>query len=162
MKKIIGLFSIVALLIFSSFTNDPVAEGKTHCCLGNYVIEKASDPISVGGESLTTYSISYQNSDMKVRVGVDKSDKKCTSYIVVSDDLSMIYECNSHYFGVNKLDKNYQKDGLVTSENTLNREEYFHQKIISRSVKNEIDHVKLISVFFPKLVKDYEEVFAVK
>ncbi len=31
-----------------------------------------------------------------------------------------------------------------------------------RDPKSDIEHMKLISVYFPKLVKDYEKVFAVK
>ncbi|MEZ5000012.1 MAG: hypothetical protein R2744_02330 [Bacteroidales bacterium] len=63
---------------------------------------------------------------------------------------------------MNKIGKEYSDDGLNTSDLTLNRSEYFHQKIISRIEKDEIEHVRLISVYFPKLVNEYEKVFAVK
>ena len=162
MKRIISLISLISLICFTAFAKGPVAEGKTYCCLGNYVVEKSVDPIVVDGKNLETYLVSYENSDMYVRIGIDRSDKKCTRYIVVSDDLSVQYDCNSKYFGVNKLGKEYFDDGLKTSDLTLNRSEYFHQKIISQVEKDEIEHVRLISVYFPKLVNEYETVFAVK
>lgn len=162
MKRIISIFALASLISFTAFAKGPVAEGNTHCCLGMYVVEKAVDPIIVDGVALQTFVVSYENSDLTVRVGVDKSDKKCTSYIVVSDDLAVQYDCNKRYFGVKKLDSSYLDDGFATSDLTLDRSEYFHQKIISQTVQDQLEHVKLISVYFPKLVKDYEKVFAVK
>jgi len=162
MKKIISLISLISLISFTAYAKGPVAEGNTHCCLGIYTVEKTINYIIVDGEALPTYEVSYGNSDLTVRVGVDMSDKKCTRYIVASDNLSVQYDCNRKYFGVNKLDRKYSKDGYVTSDLTLDRSEYFHQKIISQDVKDQIEQIKLISVFFPKLVKDYEKVFAVK
>lgn len=162
MKRIMSLFALVSLASFTVMASGPVAEGNTHCCLGMYVVEKATDPIIIDGKTLPTYVITYENSDLTVRVGVDKSDKKCTRYIVHSDDLSVQYDCNKKYFGVCKLNSMYKDDGFTTSDLTLDRSEYFHQKIISQDVKTQLEHVKLISVYFPKLVKDYEKVFAVK
>lgn len=162
MKRILSSIFIALLFTLVSNAMDPVATGKTNCCLGNYVIEKASNPILVDGTILETFVISYENSDAIVTVGVDKSNKKCTTYIVQSDNLSMQYDCNRKYFGVKKVDKKYSKDGYSSSDETINRSEYFNQRIITRLEKTELDHIKLISVYFPKLVTDYEEVFAVK
>ena len=64
------------------------------------------------------------------------------------------------YFGVERLDREYLNDGMSTSDLSLDRSEYFHQKIITPLRLSDIDYVKLISVYFPKLVKDYEKVFA--
>lgn len=162
MKRVISLFALITVVSFTTFAKGPVAEGNTLCCLGTYVIEKAIDPIIINGKILPTFAISYENSDLTVRVGVDKTNKKSTSYIVVSDDLSIQYDCNSSYFGVKMLDKQYLDDGFATSNLALDKSEYFHQKVITRQVSKEIDCVKFISVYFPKLVNDYEKVFAVK
>jgi hypothetical protein len=162
MKRILSLITILSVLSLTGFAKAPVAKGKTHCCLGTYVVEKAIDPISVDGKAIKTFIVSYENSDLTVKIGVDKSDKKCIKYIVVSDDLQIQYDCNRQYFGVSKLDKKYLDDGFATSDINLDRRQYFYQKCITQDNKNEIDHVKLISVYFPKLVKDYEKVFAVK
>lgn len=158
----ISLIAIASILSLASFSKAPVAKGKTHCCLGNYIIEKANDPILVDGVPLKSFVVSYDNSDMTVTIGIDNSDKKCTTFIVMSDDLTVQYDANRNRFGVNKVNKKYLDDGHKTSDMLLNRSEYFHQKVLTQSVCSQLDYVKLISVFYPKLVKDYEKVFAVK
>lgn len=162
MKKFLYLFAISLILIPSGFANDPVAEGKTYCCLGNYVVDNAIDPIYVDGKALKTFIVSYENSDLNVMIGIDKSDRKCTRFIVLSDELEIQYQCNGKYFGVKRLDREYLNDGLSTSDLSLDRSAYFHQKVITQRKKSDIEYVKLISVYFPKLVKDYEKVFAFK
>ncbi|MEA1886919.1 MAG: hypothetical protein U9N72_06900 [Bacteroidota bacterium] len=160
MKKFLFLFTIALILGPAGFTKAPVAEGKTHSCLGNYVVDNALDPIYVDGKALKTFIVSYENSDLNVRIGIDKSDRKCTRFIVLSDELEIQYQCKGNYFGVRRLGKEYLKDGLSTSDLSLDVSEYFHQKLISQQPKSEIDYVKLISVYFPRLVKDYDKVFA--
>lgn len=162
MKRIFFLLTLASLLTLTGFAKGPVAEGKTHCILGNYVVDKAVDPIYVDGNALKTFIVSYENSDLYVRIGVDKSDKRCTKYVVVSDDLEVQYVCNKKYFGVERLDREYLDDGMSTSDITLDKTEYYHQKVITQNKKNELDYVKLISVYFPKLVRNYEKVFAVR
>jgi hypothetical protein len=162
MKKVISLISAVFMLSLTSYAKSPIAEGNTHSCLGTFVVENSIKPIVVDGRSLTTYTITYENSEETIRIGIDDSDRKCTKYLVVSGNLSIQYDCNSKYFGVEKLDRKYHNDGFKTSDLTLDREQFFHQKILTQNKISQIDQVKLISVFFPKLVKDYEQVFAVK
>ena len=162
MKRMISLIAIVSILSLTCFAKAPVAKGKTHSSLGNYVVENAVNPIVVDGKELKTYVVSYENSDMTVRVGIDKSSKTCTKYIVVSDELTVQYECNKRVFGVKKVDKEYQNDGFVTTDLNLNKSEYFHQKVLTQLEMTDLEHVTLISVYYPKLVKDYENVFAVK
>jgi len=160
MKKFLYLFAITLILSLTGFAKGPVAEGKTYCCLGNYVVDNAIDPIYVDGKALKTFIVSYENSDLTVRIGIDNSDRKCTMFIVLSDELEIQYKCNGTYFGVERLDREYLNDGMSTSDLSLDRSEYFHQKVITPLRQSDIDYVKLISVYFPKLVKDYEKVFA--
>jgi len=164
MKRFFSLFITVLILSVVGYAKGPVAEGKTHCCLGKYVVDRAVNPINIDGIDLETYIVNYENSDLNVRIGIHRSEKKCTRYIVLSDDLEIQYECNSKYFGVCKLDKEYLDDGLSTSDLSLDRSQYYHQKVITQSPysKSELDYIKLISVYFPKLVKNYEKVFAFK
>lgn len=162
MKKILALITCIALLQLTGNAMDPVAQGKTFCCLGNYVIEKADYQMIIDGNAIKTFVVSYENSDMTITIGLDDSNKKCTSYIVQSDDLTIQYDCNRKHFGVNRVSEKYIKEGFETDDSSLNRTEYFRQKVITSKKKSNIDQVKLISVFFPKLVTDYETVFAVK
>jgi len=162
MKRITILIALLLVFNFASFAKAPVAKGKTNCCLGNYVIEKATDPIIVDGKALRSFVVSYENSDMTIIIGIDRSDKNCRKFIVVSDDLAVQYDCNGKYFGVKQVEDQYLDDGYITSDLAIDRSAYFHQKVITREPYSNIDHMRLISVYFPKLVKDYETVFAVK
>ena len=162
MKRILTLITAIAVLHLTANAMDPVAKGKTNCCLGSYVIEKADYSIMVDGNALKTFVVSYENSDMTVLIGIDDSEKKRTSFLVQSDDLTVQYKCNRKYFGVNKACDEYIKEGFETDDTVLNREEYFHQRVITKDKKTDIEYIKLISVYFPQLVTDYEKVFAVK
>jgi hypothetical protein len=90
---------------------------------------------------------------MEVQVVVRK-DKKCKNYIVLSDKLSVQYVCNGDYFGVQKLENSLKKDGYATSDEALNRSEYFHQKLIAQGKQDEIEATRLIAAYFPLLIKE--------
>ena len=68
--------------------------------------------------------------------------------------LSVQYVCNGDYFGVQKLEKSLEKDGYATSDEALNRSEYFHQKLLIQGRQDEIEATKLIAAYFPMLIKE--------
>ena len=157
MKRV--FFAALLIVVFSttSFSREFVAGGKTHSALGDYRIEKADKPVTINGEELKAFVISYQNSSLEVTVVIRK-DKKCENYIVLSDKLSIQYVCNDNYFGVERLDKSLEKDGYSTSEAALNRSEYFHQKVLAPGKRGEIESTQLIAAYFPLLIKGTEKV----
>jgi len=148
-------FAALLMIVFSSvsFSREFVAEGKTYSALGDYKIKLADNPVTINGVQLKAYIISYENSPMEVKVAVMK-DKKCKNYIVLSDKLSIEYVCNGDYFGVQKLGKSFEKDGILTSDESLNRTEYFHQRLIAQGRQGELEATQLIAAYFPMLVKD--------
>jgi len=152
MKKVLLAGLLMLALSTASFAREFVASGKTHTTMGDYKIEVADKPVTINGEELKTFVISYQNSPFKVTVVV-KKDKKCKNFIVLSDKLSVQYVCNGDYFGVQKLDKSLEVAGYSTSEASLDRNQYFHQKVIVPGTTNEIEHTQLIATFFPLLIK---------
>jgi hypothetical protein len=148
-------FAALLFVAFSSvsFSREFVAEGKTYSALGDYKIKLADNPVTINGVQLKAYVISYENSPMEVKVAIMK-DKKCKSYIVLSDKLSIKYVCNGDYFGVQKLGKSLEKDGILTSEESLNRSEYFHQRLIAQGKQDEVEATQLIAAYFPMLIND--------
>jgi len=136
-----------------------VAKGPTYTALGNYTIENADNPAFVKGEECKTFIIRYENSPMEVKVAVCK-ERNCKKYVVLSDKLSVQYTCNENYFGVEKLDKAFEKDGYKTSDSDLNRSEYFHQKVITPGKRSEIEATQLIAAYFPFLLNNPVEVIA--
>jgi hypothetical protein len=156
MKRILFAVTLILALSTASFAGRYVAGGKTHTTIGDYKIEVADNPITINGQQLTTYQITYENSPMKVLVAV-RNDKKCKTYIVLSDVLSVQYICNGDYFGVQILEKpleSLNKDGYATSDGALNKSEYFHQKLIVPGKQTELASTELIAAYFPMLIKD--------
>jgi hypothetical protein len=154
-------FAALLLIAFSSasFSREFVAGGKTHSALGDYKIELADNPVTLNGEELKAFIISYQNSALEVTVVIKKGNK-CKNYIVLSDKLSVQYVCNENYFGVEKLDKTIEKDGYSTSDAAMNRVEYFHQKVLAPGKRGEVENTQLIAAYFPMLLKDTKESLA--
>lgn len=156
-------FSALLIVAFSTalFSREFVASGKTYSALGDYKIKTADNPVAINGDQLKAYVISYQNSPMEVKVVIRK-DKVCKNYIVLSDKLSVQYVCNESYFGVEKLDKSLEKEGYKTADESLNRSEYFHQKVLTSGQGCEVDNTALIAAYFPMLLKDSGELVAAR
>lgn len=153
MKRMFLAALLVVAFSSASFSREFVASGKTYSTLGDYKIKMADNPVALNGDQLKAYVISYQNSPMEVTVVIRK-DKACKNYIVLSDKLSVQYVCNGDYFGVQKLEKSLEKDGYTTSDEALNRSEYFHQKLLVEGKQDDIEATKLIAAYFPMLIKE--------
>ena len=151
MKRMFLLTLLMIAICNSAFSREFVASGKSFTSLGDYKVEKAEKPLTIDGEELKTYIISYQNSPMEITVAIKKGDN-CLNYIVLSDELAVQYVCNDSYFGIEKLDKSLKKDGLVTIEDNMNKTEYFRQKILCSGKNGEIVNTQLIASYFPMLL----------
>jgi len=138
----------------ASFSGQFVTEGKGNSTLGDYKIAIADNPITLNGETLKTYVISYENSPLQVTVAV-KKEKDCKKYIVLSDKLSVQYVCNGQYFGVQRLENSseIEKGGFATTDEALNRTEYFHQKVLATGKTDEMESTQFIASYFPLLIK---------
>lgn len=159
MKRIV-LFGVFVLAVsLAANARKFVAEGKTYTAFGNYKIEIADDPVMLLGKELKAFVISYENANAEFTVAFDKT-RKGMRYYVLSDNLSVQYVCNGTYFGVEKLDKALEKEGYKTSESALNREEYFHQKVITTGINCDLENSKLIAAYFPMLLNNSENIIA--
>lgn len=161
MKRTILSLMLVFTLSLASFAEKYVATGKTWSLLGDYRIEVATTPVSIDGKDLQTFVITYDNSDSKITVAVDKQ-KNCNKFIVMSDKLSVQYVCTGTYFGVERLAKDYSSLGCKTTDDDMNRAAYLSQKIITREAASPLESTKLIACYFPALVKDFDSMIAKK
>ena len=152
---------IIAFCTVSFAQKQVIAEGKTHSALGNYKIESLNTPVMINGKELKAFTISYENTGMKATVAVDKT-LKCKKYYVLTSNLSIQYVCNSNYFGVERLDKKLEKDGYKTSNDDLDNFQYYHQKVLSCGTNTDLENTKLIAAYYPFLLKNTEEVLAVR
>jgi hypothetical protein len=151
MKKI--FFATLLLAAFSSvsFAQAFIASGNTHSALGDYRIELAKNTVTVNGEKLKAYIISYENSPLKVTVAI-QNQNDCKRYFALGDKLSVMYVCNKDYFGVEIIDKSLKIEGFSTSTAALDKRNYFHQKVLAPGKRGEIESTQLIAVYFPMLV----------
>lgn len=157
------ILAVVLILGLSaaSYARKLVAEGKTFTAMGDYKIELADETVPLKGNDCKAFVITYQNSPMEVTVVICK-DRDCKRYVVLSDKLSVQYVCNENYFGVEKLDKVFEKEGYTTSDQTLNRTEYFHQKVIGPGKRGELENTQLIAAYFPMLIDTASDAVALK
>ena len=161
MKKILFLALLTVAFGSATLARELVTEGKTYSALGDYRIEIAEDPVIINGDEFRAFVISYQNTPLEVKVAVRK-EHNCKKYIVLSDKLCVQYVCNANYFGVQRLDKAFEKEGYTTSDTFLDRNEYFHQKVLTSGQRCELDNTMLIASYFPMLIKDSGAKVAVK
>lgn len=159
MKKL--LFAVTLLVAFStaSFSNELIAEGKTHSVMGDYKIEKTDTPFTLNGEAFEAFLITYKNSPLEVKVVVMK-EENCKNYLVLSDALSVQYVCNENYFGVERLNNKLKSEGYSTTDDSMNRSEYFRQKVLSSGNLSELESTQLIAAYFPQLMKSADNPFA--
>ncbi len=153
MKKII--LTAVLILMVSMFTmaSKIVSKGSSNSAFGNYKIEQLDDHMLIKGKELDKYLITYEKTDMKVLVVIDKQ-QKCKKYYVLTDQAPVQYECNGVYFGIKKLDNDLMAKGFTTCLDNLNREGYYHQKVIMSGQTATVDHLELIACYYPDLLKD--------
>jgi len=161
MKKMIFTALLLVAISTASFGKELVAEGRTFSALGDYKIELADNPVIINGQEFKAFVISYQNNPLEVKVAVTK-DRNVTKYAVLSEKLSVQYVCNENYFGVERLDKSFEKDGYFTSDAALNRNEYFHQKVLTSGLGSEVDNTRLIAAYFPLLINSSSETMSAR
>lgn len=161
MKKLLLAAFIIVAFTSASIAREVVAEGKSNTSMGDYKIELADNSVTINGEEFTPFVISYQNSTMEVQVAV-KTESDCKKYFVLSDKLSVQYVCYDNYFGVELLDKSFEEAGYSTSDEFLDRSEYFHQKALTSGQGYELDNTMLIASYFPRLLKSESDLVAEK
>lgn len=165
MKRIFNLILMTLMISSFAFAGDvkmPVAQGNTNCELGIYTIEKAAQFEMIKGKPLRAYQIWYENSPDSLTVAVEDCKDGITRFLVISEDLVVEYICRNNFFGARLIDDRFAEEGYFTSEQNLDRQEYYHQKVITCTSMTETDYLSLISVYFPKLIKDQSLIYAKK
>jgi hypothetical protein len=161
MKKIVLTSALIIAVCLSSFARKFVVQGDTYSTLGKYRVEIDDNYITVNGFQHKPYVITFENTGLEARVFVTM-ERGCRKYYIISDALSVQYVSNRHYFGVERLDKELEKEGYRTSDSALNKAEYFHQKAITGGDGWRKDKTSLIAAYFPMLLNNPENILAAK
>ena len=64
-----------------------------------------------------------------------------------------MYKCNGEYFGINRIEEKYKKDGYVSDTRYLDNFNFFHQKYIVAGQQEEVNATMLIAAYYPYLLK---------
>ncbi|MEI6274578.1 MAG: hypothetical protein WCP08_01250 [Prolixibacteraceae bacterium] len=152
MKKFVLTSALILMVSMFTMANKIVAKGSSNSAFGNYTIEKLDDHMMIKGKELDQFMITYEKSDLKVMVVLDKQ-QKCKKYYVLTKQAPVQYECNGVYFGIKKLDNDLMAGGFATCLDNLNRLGYYHQKVIASETTATVDHLELIACYYPELLK---------
>ena len=120
---------------------------------GKYAIVNSDVPMVVDNQAIKTYELTYERTSQPVLIGLVK-EKKCTTFIVRSDEFEVMYTCNNGVFGVKKMDKKYQELPNAELNAKLNKVSYFAQRVICQNQKSEEYLLGLIACYFPNLVNE--------
>lgn len=158
MKTKLILLSVFALLI-SLGTSARAKDGKALTGnslteFGKYTIVKSDAPMVVNDVELETYDLVYEKTKNPIQVGLFKEDKKCTIFIVRSDEFEIQYKCNNGVFGVKKIEERFQELPKESNEAKLNKVGYFSQRVITQNKKSDDELLGLIACYFPNLVNE--------
>ncbi|HKI88046.1 MAG TPA: hypothetical protein VKA38_03395 [Draconibacterium sp.] len=157
MKTRIILFTI-CLALLSVGASAKIKDGKaltgnSLTDFGKYTIVNSDNPMVADGVVLETYDLTYENTNNPIRIGV-LCEKKCTNFIVRSDEFEVQYMCNKGVFGVKKIDKKYQQLPNESNLAKLNKVSYYSQRVICCNPKTQDELLGLIACYFPNLVNE--------
>ncbi len=150
------LFLAVGITVSAKVKDGQVVSGNSMTELGTYSVVKAEVPMVVNEQALETYDLVYENASKPVKIGVI-NEKKCTTFLVRTDEVEVQYVCEKDVFGVRKIDKKYRELEEKSSDSKMDRINYLSQRVITQKPKNQNELLGLIACYFPVLVeKQYQ------
>ncbi len=151
MKKIVLATALILIISMVAVANQVLFLGNSNSQFGAYIIVALDNQMPFKDKELAQYQITYENGQTVV-VAVENLEK-CKKYYVLSDKLPMQYECNGVYFGVKLLDNNLLYNGFPITLDSVNKTEYYSQRVLARGVNGTLDHLNLIAAYYPGLYK---------
>lgn len=161
MKKVVLVLLLTIILIPSGIAQTLIFNGDSFTKFGKYNIEIAEKPFILNGKELKTYLIKYENAGFTVLVTTDNIGDEIR-FLTISDALSVQYVSHQKYFGVEKIDQKYVSSSLNTLDSSMNRVEYFRQKVLTSWDVNELEKIKLIAAYYPALLNNIDNLLSAK
>ena len=152
------IFLSICAVLFSLGASAKIKDGKaltgkSLTNFGKYTIVKSDASITANNVALETYDLMYENTKNPIRVGV-LNEKKCTTFIVKSDEFEVQYTCVNGVFGVKKIEKRFRELPAEANNEKLNRRNYFAQRVICQNKKSKEELLGLIACYLPSLVNE--------
>ena len=152
MKRIVLTTALILIISLASFANQLLSQGHSNSQFGDYKIEALDNRMPFKDKELDLYQITYEKNGLTVVVALDK-DKKCKKYYVLSEKLPIQYECNGVYFGVKLLDNDLLYNGFPITLDSVNKTEFYSQRVLATGITDTLDHLNLIAAYYPGLYK---------
>ncbi len=151
MKALMKMSCVVILSCLTLVvTASNKVKGDSNTPMGKYVIEASDVAINYKGTEIKGYKLCYENCKKEVLIGVEEL-AHCRNFIVILDDLQIVYACDKGVFGVTKFPK--QKSTSINLKEAIDREQFYHQKVITQKPKTEKELLGLIACYYPALLK---------
>lgn len=146
---------IALLLILSGTTISALSsnkiKGNSNTEMGKYIIEESDIKVEHKGKQLETYTLCYENCEKSMLIGIEELEN-CKNFIVVFDDMKIVYACQNGVFGVQKLPK--QKTTKHELKQAIDRQQFYYQKVITQKPKTEKELLALIACYYPQLIEE--------
>lgn len=147
--KLIVLSGFLCLVIFAQASEKRLLKGNTFTDMGQYEVLKQNEQ---PGKDVTLYLIRYENSEEEFVVQVCKGDD-CKNYVVYGNNVELQYKANKYdVFGLTKTEKQFRKLDKKEAAKRVDREQYYRQKVISKTPKTETEYLGLIACYLPQVV----------
>jgi hypothetical protein len=150
----LGIFLLALVMgVSAKIKEGQSITGNSLTNFGKYTIVMAESPMVVNNQAVPTYELMYENTVNPVRIGVIK-EKKCTTFVVRSDQFEVQYACDKGSFGVQKMNKKYRELPEETCDSKFNKVSFYAQRVITQNPKSEDEMLGLIACYFPNLVDE--------
>ena len=151
MKRIIITSALILIISMTTFANQVLFQGNSNSQFGDYKIVALDNQMPFKEKALDLYQITYENGQTVI-VALDKLEK-CKKYYVLSEKLPIQYECNGVCFGVKLLDNDLLYNGFPITLDSVNKQEFYSQRVLAKGVTETLDHLNLIAAYYPGLYK---------
>ena len=145
--------AMLSLAASAKIKDGKALNGSSLTDFGRYTIVNSDAPMVVNNKVLKTYDLTYENTKHPIQIGV-VCEKKCTSFIVRSDEFEIEYKCDNGVFGVKKIEPQYQELPTEANLAKLNKVSYYAQRVICQNPKTDDELLGLIACYFPSMVND--------
>lgn len=151
--------TLLSLGVYAKPTDGKAISGNSLTKFGSYTIVNSNSKMVLGNKVVKAYDLNYEDINSTIQIGV-LEQKDCTSFVVRSDEFEIMYVCKKDVFGVKKTEKEFRTLPPEATDQKLNKESYYSQRIITNKRKTEEELLGLIACYFPNLVnEDYQALF---
>lgn len=153
MKKLF-IAAVIILSVFMVSDGKPaVSKGQSNSAIVDYQIMALTDHLVLNGRELDKFLISCEKPEMKLFFVAEKQ-KKCRKYYVLSNMLPAEYDCSGSLFSSKKLEQDLLDKGFVTDLNSLKKQEFYRQLILTDEHPGTVDQLNLNASYYPGLLNE--------